>query len=181
MLTLVSDLALLFTFATALSSKVRSRSAFDAFAAGLREFGVRRRAQRRRLAAAVVLAEAVAIVLLVLPMQVPVEARELPAVLLLLVFSVAVGRVAARRGTVACHCFGSGGPTRPGTHLVANLTLIALAVITMVHPGSSGLTAGDQLFGIGLGLIIGVIAVALGPVTETLIPSNHAAKERLPI
>ncbi len=166
MLSLTAAAALAVVLAVAAWGKVRSRRAFAAFTAALGQFGVPA-AVRGPVAPLVPAAEVAALVMLVLP--VPPALRFGPAAALLVVFSAALLRAGRGGRAIACHCFGSDAPSRPGAHVAVNATLVLLAVAAALHGPTTG-TAGDRVLAVGLGLIAGGLAVVAVPVLETVGP-----------
>lgn len=166
---LSASAALLTVFALAAGAKVRSASAFDEFAGALGQFGVPVR-WRRRVGILIVVAEALVMVCLVLPIG-PAAGRLLPGVVALVGFSIAIGRAGRRHPVLACHCFGAGGRTQVGPHLAVNTALILLG-LAGVAPGSAATSAGSQVLAVGCGLIGGAMAVAAIPVLEAIGPSS---------
>ncbi len=150
--------AMFVVFAVAFLAKLRSASAFDDFTASLSQFGISSIGGQRRLAAVVLLLEALACVGLVLLVHHPL-ARFLLPIVLLLGFSVGVALSAWAGKLTACHCFGTSTELPTPAHLALNLSLAALGCLAMTNEGSVG-TAGDTVLGIGLGVITGVLFAA---------------------
>jgi hypothetical protein len=152
-------------FCVSAVSKVRGRAAFDGFAAAVRRMAPRWAVASprsvRRLAAALVAAEAATVLLLIVPGL--SWAGLAAAALLLSAFSAAVARVLREDERVACRCFGASDvPLRP-VHLVRNLVLTAVAAAGLVpalasvplpEPGAAAASAAVGAFG---GLVVVLI------------------------
>jgi hypothetical protein len=145
--------ALLTTVLTiAAAGKVRP-AAFTAFAASLTPLRTIPAPARRPLAAAALLAETAAVVLLWIPAT--VRAGHLLGALILTAFTVTLA-VSRRQGiTVRCRCFGyDAGPVRGG-HVVRNLALIAAAV-TGLATASTAATA-EPVLPVAAGVLAGLL------------------------
>ena len=164
---------LLVVFLVAVVSKVRSRTAFRAFADSLSEFGGTVHRRRRTVAVAVIGLEVAALVTLVLPTS-SAAAHVVPAVALLIGFSLAVAVVASKRPAFTCHCFGSSSTTSVALHLAVNGFLVLVGVAAMAAPVSGTASAGAQLLAAGLGVISGIGAVTIGTILEALAPRMNA-------
>jgi hypothetical protein len=157
-LSLCAATSLLITFVTALIGKTRSRAAFGEFAFSLKQHGVVQAHAQRRLAAAAVVAELIAVAALAGFTMNPV-ARFGPAVLLLAVFSVAIARTGSASTAVDCHCFGVATTLPVRTHLILNGALGALGLTAMFAPGPRSAAAAEWVLGVGLGAILGLLVV----------------------
>ncbi|WP_244224336.1 MauE/DoxX family redox-associated membrane protein [Corallococcus sicarius] len=118
-------LLLAVVFALAAGSKARSRESFKDFTRTLGSFGVPKALAGAPLAAAVVLAEALCVLLLL------AAAPAGYALALMLLGGFTLGLVRAWRGAapVSCRCFGaSATPVGPG-HLVRNGLLLSVGVL----------------------------------------------------
>lgn len=148
--------AMLFcVFATSVITKVRSRRAFADFSQSVEAFRVLPPSWSGMVARATVAGEAGAVLLLALPWTVP--AGFALAAGLLGAFTVAI--VLALRGgrTAPCRCFGASAAPLSGSHVVRNLSLLAVSL--------TGLMGGAVLSGptrdpAGLTLSLAVAAVA---------------------
>jgi hypothetical protein len=162
--------ALLTAFAAAAAGKLRSARGFTEFAGALGQFGVPS-AARRPVAALVVLAELVVIGTLLAPVGAP-SARLGPAVVVVAGFSVALAAAGARQPDLACHCFGGGGRTRVGPHLIGNALLIVIGLAGITAGTAGAVAAGTRVLAIGLGVIVGGLVVCAVPVLEAIGPQS---------
>jgi hypothetical protein len=164
MIVLASRLLLAAVFALAALGKLARRGETEAT---LDAFGVPA-AARRPLALALPLAELAIAAALLPAASAPVAG--VAALVLLLVFTAAVGRVLIRGEEVDCNCFGSLGPSRIGRWtLVRNLALLVPAAIVAAagwsDPGASavawagGLDTATAAFALG-GSALAVAALA---------------------
>jgi hypothetical protein len=160
--------AFVVVFGAAVTSKVRSRQAFEAFTDSLAQFGFTNHHQRSSLALAVIVLELVSMALTVLT-GAPGLLRFGLATALLAAFSVALWLAGRGGDQVACHCFGSASPTPPGLHLIVNSALIALGALAIVLPVTAA-TAGDRVFAGGLGVILGIGCVTASSLLQVLAP-----------
>jgi hypothetical protein len=165
---------MLVVFVTAVVSKVRSRAAFGEFVNSLSQFGVAVHRRRRTVAVAVIGLEVVAVVTLVVPAS-SAAVHVVPAVALLIGFSLAVAVVASKRPAFTCHCFGSSSTTSVGLHLAVNGLLVLVGFVAMAVPVSGTTSAGAQLLAAGLGVISGIGAVTIGSILEALAPRMSAS------
>jgi hypothetical protein len=172
--TLGGAVAFVVVFATAALSKIRSRTAFQEFAASLGQFGLRSARAKRLLAAGVIGAEVVATCALLIPRDIAGFVRFGPATGLLVAFSVAAAVAGAKSERFVCHCFGSRAPYRIGPHLVTNALLIAVGVAGMTTPAGPVLSGGLRVLVIGLGAVAGVLVVSVSAIAEALTPRKES-------
>ncbi|GAA4624121.1 methylamine utilization protein MauE [Actinoallomurus vinaceus] len=123
----------------------------------------------RPLARAVVAAEAVIPVLLLVP---PATAYGFGlAGVLLIAFTVAIA-VALRRGRRApCRCFGASSTPIAPRHLVRNATLLVAAALGGMAPGGLPVTAGLAIAVAG-GLVGAILIVALDDIVDLFARSS---------
>ena len=145
---------LLAVFAVSVWSKCRSRAAFTEFAASLVALRLAPGEWARRIAGAVLAAEALTVLLLAAAPATPGFGA---AAALLCVLSGGVLVALRRRVTASCRCFGTSNARLGPAHLVRNLGLLAAA--------GTGLVAGPSGAGHLAGLLVagaaGVVAAAL--------------------
>lgn len=123
---------LVVVFLASAASKLRSGQALRAFATSLSSMLAIRADRALPVAIAVTAAEAVAVVLLVVP---PTrDAGFAAAVALLVVLTSGVAVVLARGGAEPCRCFGASSTPLSGRHLVRNLLLAAVALAGLIGP-----------------------------------------------
>lgn len=115
----------------------------------------------------VVVAEAFAALMLI-SMSEHSVARFAPAVILLVVFSIAVASSGSARSVVSCHCFGAATALPVWLHLLLNGMLAGLGLAAMVSAAGPAPTAADWLLGAGVGAILGVLVVAASPLHAAL-------------
>jgi len=171
-ISVLASIALGLVFSVAIWSKLRSREALSAFVYGLDEFGLASESWRRFFGAGALSAEVIAVSLLVMPVQ-PLL-RFGPAAVLLAGFTVAVAVAGRGRPSFACHCFGAAESTSATAHIVINCVLFCLALAGVLVPETSR-TSGDSVLAVGLGLIVGILALTGIPVAEALRPWVRAS------
>ena len=152
-------------FASAVLKTSNAREFAD-FVASLAVYGIQSRSLRTGVAWLTISAEVAAGALLWVP-GVSSRGRLVPGVVLIGVFTVAALVTATRSGAEACRCFGSASPRPLWLHLFGNGVLLFFGVIGIIsHPGH--VNAGDRLFAIGMGAIVGGGVVLSGVVYATL-------------
>jgi hypothetical protein len=110
-------------------SKLRNRSSFNAFADSVAETGIVAPTLVRPVAAAVVVTEAAAVALLVVPRL--ATAGLVLAFVLLLVFTSVVVMALSRGIQASCGCFGASAQPYNAGHLVRNLLLLAAVAFAL--------------------------------------------------
>ncbi len=124
-----SRAALIFVFGLALLGKAKDRAAFDAFAQTLPSFGLPAGLPSRPAAAAVLLLEGAAVLLLVLA---PL-AGALASLASLALFTGGLAWAVRRGRPVSCRCFGASvSPVGP-SQLWRNGSLLALTLVLLGH------------------------------------------------
>lgn len=174
---------LICVFATSVITKVRNQRAFADFSQSVEAFRVLPRSWSGMVARATVAGEAGVVLLLALPWAVP--AGFALAAGLLGAFTVAI--VLALRGgrTAPCRCFGASAAPLSGSHVVRNLSLLAVSLTGLV---GGAVLSGPTRDPAGLTLSLAVAAVAalfvvrLDDVAALLRPAagdrHHAARRR---
>lgn len=130
--------ALAVVFFTASLSKVRSRAAFEGFAASFAPLPIIRSLPPRwvgRAASAVPAAEAIAVVLAVAVPSAKIACGY--ALLLLAAFSIAIVILLSRGERASCRCFGSTAVPLGWSHVVRNSLLAVPCVAGLVVPASA--------------------------------------------
>jgi hypothetical protein len=147
-------------FIGALSSKVASRAAFESFTQSLRQMVMMAQAAARPAALASVALEGLTAALLLVPVLSTAVAGFGLALVLLIVFTIAIWRSLARGDRTPCRCFGaSDTPLGPG-HIGRNLALMAVAGSGLVAALIGGrLDPAPALVGATVGLVLGVCVV----------------------
>ncbi|MBF9131290.1 methylamine utilization protein MauE [Plantactinospora sp. S1510] len=138
-------------FLVSAGSKLRNRSAFDAFAVGLRDTGLVSAGNARRIGVLTVAAELGVVLLLVVPATVP--AGYLLAGALLAVFVGGIGLMMRRGVSAACPCFGVSTTRLGGRQIIRNVVLLTVA--------GTGLVAGLAGSGVGAGQWAGLLLAAV--------------------
>ncbi|GII65751.1 methylamine utilization protein MauE [Sphaerisporangium krabiense] len=121
--------AVALVFLVSFLSKIRSRAAFDAFAASVAAGRVLPRRASRAAAFAVVCAEGVVPVALADPSAAPYG--HALAAALLLAFSGVILRSVRRGLTVECRCFGISNSPLGKRHLVRNMLICAVVLVSL--------------------------------------------------
>jgi hypothetical protein len=164
--------AMLFViFVASFTSKVRSRTAFAAFADSLAGFGIRGARLQARSAGIVITAEAAAAVLVALPFTV---VWGLTAGGLIITVFTAQASIARRQGLLpVCNCFGSAKSKFGARHIMRNGLIIAVAIAGLLAEFASGrthLAVAPVVLATGLAVIAGAgivvwddLAALLGP------------------
>lgn len=146
-------------FLVSAASKLRNRSAFDAFAAGLRATRLVSGRTARWIGSLTVAAEAGVVLLLAVPLT--TLGGYLLAAALLVVF---IGGIALtmRRGVVAtCPCFGASTTRLGGRHLARNAVLLAVAVAGLAAGLAAGGSGSGEWAGLLLAGVTGAVAAAV--------------------
>lgn len=157
-LTLACRILLGAVFLSAVFSKIRSRSAFDSFVAGLRTLAVVPPRLARTAAVVVVATEAAVVPLLVTPWI-----GALLAIGLLLAFIVAIIRAQRADIVATCPCFGSSTVPLGPRHVVRNLVLIVVAstALAAVVPGRADVDSVGLLLAGTAGIVVASLIVRL--------------------
>jgi uncharacterized membrane protein YphA (DoxX/SURF4 family) len=146
-------------FVTALFGKIRSRAAIGGFADSLVRLASMPRQWSMLLTIGVIVVEAVVAVLV----AVPLTARfgSALAALVLCGFTGVLLAAARRGATGSCACFGAARgddtDTAPGTAIVRNAILFALAIVGAVSDRPDRLGG----FGLAVAAVLGVVGAAL--------------------
>jgi hypothetical protein len=172
-------------FVMSAASKLRSRAAFDEFAASVRRVGVADRLVRP-VAVIVAAVEVLIPVLLAVPVTAPAPTGGVSrlatgaglalAAGLLSAFAVAI-LAALRRGVRApCRCFGTSSTPLGFRHVARNSALvvaaaIGLAALTSVADGA--VQPGNAAIAAATGLVGAVLVTALDDLVELLSPSKQ--------
>lgn len=147
-------------FIASFSSKVRSRTAFTAFADALTGFGIRGVRTQPLTAGIVITAEAAAAVLIALPSTV---IWGLTAGGVIVAVFTAQASIARQRGLrPICNCFGSTGSALGARHFMRNGLIIAVAVTGLLAQFASGrthLAAAPVVLATGIAVIAGAAVV----------------------
>ncbi|WP_327287687.1 MauE/DoxX family redox-associated membrane protein [Streptomyces sp. NBC_01198] len=158
---------LLVVFTVAVVSKVRSAESFGGFVRSVRGFAALSPSQGRVVARAVIGAEAVVIVLLLLTGP-RVTVGFALAGSVLAVFSLAIGASLRRGARVPCRCFGASTSSSGALGLVRNGFLIAVAVTGAVGTHHGLPPASGAVAAAGTGLVLGVVVTVLDDIAESL-------------
>ena len=158
--------------------KVRSGSAFGAFAASVREFGVLPAAWTRGRVAAGVVVAVEALVPLLLLTGATAPAGLAVAALLLTGLAGAVALVVRRGARVACLCFGTSATPLARRHVVRNAALALAAAVGAVAASAPAQPA-DPVGGAvaaAAGLVVAGLVVAMDDIVELFraLPVQHA-------
>jgi hypothetical protein len=140
-------------FAVSAFSKLRVRAAFRDFREWLTALPVLPQRGRNAIAAAVVMAELLAVVLISLPWT--VMAGLLLAAVLLMGFAAVSHGIARSRTGVSCRCFGPSSEPIGLRHVLRDVLLAAVAAAGAVAAGPG------QAKPEGIALAVGIAAVAL--------------------
>ncbi|MDG6100907.1 hypothetical protein Daura_01765 [Dactylosporangium aurantiacum] len=149
-------------FVAAAAGKLRGRAAFAAFAADLTAMAVLPAQYARRVAVAVVAAEAAVGPLLVAPATAPAGAGL--AALLLLAFTTAIASVLRRGAAVRCPCFGATRSPLGRRHLMRNTVLLAAAVLAV--PGTGPHDAARVAVSVAAGLLAATAIIRLDDLAD---------------
>lgn len=146
--------------------KLRSRLAFTAFLAGLRDMRVSPSAFVHAVAWAAVAAETTIPILLAIPAT--AMAGLLLAMVVLTAFTIAILVVLNRGVQTSCPCFGS-SPVRFGRrHVVRNGTLLVVGATTiMAMAGSaSQVDVGGAVVAIAAGMVFAIVIASFDELTD---------------
>ncbi|MBE1486638.1 MauE/DoxX family redox-associated membrane protein [Plantactinospora soyae] len=146
-------------FLVSAASKLRNRSAFDAFAVGLRDTGLVSAGNTRRIGVLTVAAEVGVVLLLAVPATVPIG--YLLAGALLAVFVGGIGLMMRRGVDATCPCFGVSTTRLGGRQVIRNAVLLAIA--------GTGLVAALAGTGVGSGEWAGLLLAAVTGAVVALI------------
>jgi hypothetical protein len=144
-------------FAVSAGTKLFSRTGFADFTAATARLTGARAARARQLAVAVVAAEVVIVLALVVPVLVPWGFTA--AVGLLAVFTVAIVRSLRRGQRAPCRCFGASNSPLGTHHVVRNAVLAAFGVLGIAAGGTSSLDVGPACV-VAFAALIGVALTA---------------------
>jgi hypothetical protein len=164
--------AMLFViFAASSTSKVRSRTAFAAFADSLAGFGIRGARLQARTAAIVITAEAAVAVLVALPFTV---IWGLAGGGLIITVFTAQASIARRQGLrPVCKCFGSSKSVFGARHIMRNGLIVAVCVAGLLAESASGsahLAVASVVLATGIAVIAGMGIVAWDDLAALLAP-----------
>lgn len=158
-------------FAASFTSKVRSRTAFAAFADSLAGFGVRSSRLQARTAGIVITAEAVAAALVALPFTV---IWGLACGGLIITVFTAQASIASRHGLrPVCNCFGSSKSAFGARHIMRNGLIIAVAIAGLLAESASGrthLAVAPVVLATGIAVIAGMGIVVWDDLAALLAP-----------
>ncbi|MFG1711057.1 MauE/DoxX family redox-associated membrane protein [Nonomuraea sp. M3C6] len=167
-------------FLIAVSGKLRSGKAFQAFTTSISELDVLPRRWTRRVATIVVAGEAMMPILLLAHLRTALIGLILSGTMLS-AFSVAI-TLSLRKGIKAsCRCFGASSRRLGRAHLVRNLILIGVAAIGAVTAISQSLadTPGYVLSAI-MGAMIGLVFTMLDDVLDLFISDLSTESSSVP-
>jgi len=160
---------LVVVFFASAASKLRGGQALRAFATSLTEMGLVRHTHERLVAAAIAGAEAVVVLLLVIPFT--RDAGFAGAAVLLVVLSAGVARVLARGTARPCRCFGASSVPLSPRHLIRNILLTAVALAGFVTPAGTQPVAASIVALLG-GALAGFLVTALDDVIDLFTPNR---------
>lgn len=155
---LAMRIVLAVVFGVAFVSKVRSPTAFAAFASSLADIGWLRRG-RGGVALAVAACEAVTVALIAAPWTVP--AGFAAGIALLTGFTIVTGRELASGRQVRCRCFGAGTARIGPAQLARNIVLVicAAAGLAMSSATLGDATGSGLVFSVGFALLAALAIV----------------------
>lgn len=145
-------------FAVAVVGKVRGRSRLREFRRSLVATGLVPRRWATPAAAAVLAAETVTLVLILVPVTRPVGFAS--AVVVMAGFATGVWLVVRRGVRADCRCFGAAGGPLSGVHLWRNLTLLGVSLAGLVA-SLSGATPVDPRAPVLLPVAVAAVVVAV--------------------
>ncbi|MFS8097902.1 hypothetical protein LFM09_12245 [Lentzea alba] len=154
MLDLFARVLLAVVFLVAFAGKVRTRQGFAEFRDSIA--AIAPWSPARLVAAAILAAEAVAVVLLAVP---GTRLGYAVVVALLLAFCGGIALVMRSRKAVRCKCFGAGGEVLGPKHLVRNGSLVAVALIGAFAPSPASWEEPLTLLTIAVVLLAVVVAL----------------------
>ncbi len=159
---------LVVVFTVAVVGKLRSAESFGAFVRSVQGFAALSPRRGRAVARLVAGAEAVGVVLLLLPGPVAIVGFALVGCLLG-AFTLAIGASLRRGVRVPCRCFGASTNNTGPLHLVRNGFLFAVAVAGAVGT-FHGLpqAPGGLAVAVATGLVLGVVVTVLDDISESL-------------
>ncbi|MFJ6195515.1 MauE/DoxX family redox-associated membrane protein [Micromonospora sp. NPDC092111] len=153
-------------FVAALVGKVSGRASYAAFVRSLRQMDVVPVRVVRPAAAATVVAEAMVVLLLLVPARWGGIAGSVLAGVLLAAFTAAVLATVRRGRRAPCRCFGASDTPLGWRHVVRNLGLTAAAALGLAASVSSGEL---QLAAASLAVFAGLLAGALVAALDELV------------
>jgi Methylamine utilisation protein MauE len=164
--------AMLFViFVASFTSKMRSRTAFAAFADSLAGFGIRSTRLQAGTAGIVISAEAAAAFLVALPFTVT---WGLAAGGLIITAFTAQASIARRQGLrPVCKCFGSATSAFGATHIMRNGLIIAVAIAGLLAEAAGGrthLAAAPVVLATGVAVLAGAGVVVWDDLAALLAP-----------
>ena len=165
---------LIVVFLASAAGKLRGRQALRAFASSLVTLGLVRSRRAAPVAAAVAGAEALAVLLLVVP--VTRAAGFAAAAALLAVLTAGVAVVLARGTAAPCRCFGPSPTPLSVRHLVRNAALTGAAVLGLAAPAGSP-PVGAAVVALAAGALTGLLVSALDDIVALFAPGPLLSKE----
>lgn len=164
-------------FLLAVAGKVLGSGAFAEFTRSVADMKAVRPRLVQPAARATVLAEALVLVLVAIPLRITAVLGFAVAVLLTALFSNAIRRTLRSGNRVPCRCFGrSSSPLGP-RHLVRNGLLLALTVTGLAVSWAAGSAdLAGALVAVLAGLFLGLIIASFDDLAQLLAPTMPAGR-----
>lgn len=164
-------------FLLAVTGKVLGVGAFAEFTRSVADMKAVRPRLVEPAARATVLAEAVTVLLVAIPLRLTAVLGFAVAVVLTMVFSRAILRTIRSGNRTSCRCFGRSSSPLGIRHLVRNGMLIALAAVGLAaaSAGGSADLAGALVAVLG-GFFVGLVVAMFDDLAQLLVPTTPARR-----
>jgi len=165
--------ALVTVFLVAVAGKVAGRGSFREFTGSIAAMRVVPAHAARAGAFAAVTAEALVVVLTVIPVRAAAVAGSALAGLLSITFSAVIALSLRRGNRAPCRCFGRSAAPLGTRHITRNaILLIVSAACAAAVLGSGVVRAPGAVVAAGTGLFAGLVIAAYDEIAEVLVPSQ---------
>lgn len=165
--------AIAIVFLLALAGKVTGRESFGEFTASVRAMRVVPARAVGTVAAASVTAEALVVVLAVIPTTVTAIAGCGLAALLAIVFSAGIAASLRRGNRAPCRCFGRSATPLGPRHIMRNAILLIVAAAGLAATlGHQAVSAPGVVVAAGTGLFVGIVIASYDELAELLAPMH---------
>jgi hypothetical protein len=160
-------------FLVAVAGKVSSKDAFTAFVGSLKRMAVLPPGAVGPAARVSVALEALAVVLLAVPLRWTAAAGFTIAGGLLTIFTVAIGLSLRNGNRAPCRCFGASSTPLGPRHLVRNGLLLVVVAVGLIGLGASGeLDVAGALTAALAGLVAGGVIAGFDDIVELVRPAH---------
>ncbi|HEX5595853.1 MAG TPA: MauE/DoxX family redox-associated membrane protein [Micromonosporaceae bacterium] len=164
-------LVLATVFIVAAFTKVSGKGGWVAFVRSLRQLDQVPVSLVQPVAVAVVVVEALVVVLLLAPVRLAGSVGFALAGALLLTFTVVIGRALSRGNRAPCRCFGASNTPLGLPHVVRNLMLVCVVLLGLAGASAYGtLDVPYALLAGAVGLVAGILITAFEDIVALIRP-----------